>query len=325
MKPILLEKKEIIKLLDANEIINVIDQSFVDFFAGKALMPTPQDIILEKFNGETHVKSAYVEGSKHYCIKIASGFFNNPKINLSSSQGMMILLEAKTGIPKCILLEDGQLTDYRTAAAGAVAAKYLANKNSENVLVVGTGIQAKLQVKFLSKFFPIKRLFVWGRSEDKAKDYCNYFITKSVSFDFQIIKSMEEVQNLDIDIIITATPSRKALVPNKVVKEGVHINAIGADMPGKQELDEKIFSNAKVITDSTVQCAKNGELQHALKAGMISLDNVYSELGEIISKNKKGRESPDEITVFDSTGLGAQDSAISNYVFDKYCKVNKIN
>ncbi len=224
-----------------------------------------------------------------------------------------------------LLLEDGQLTDYRTAAAGAVAAKYLANKNSENVLVVGTGIQAKLQVKFLSKIFPIKRLFVWGRSEDKAKDYCNYFITKLISFDFQIIKSIEEAQNLDIDIIITATPSRKALVPNKVVKKGVHINAIGADMPGKQELDEKIFSNAKVITDSTVQCAKNGELQHALKAGMINLDDVYSELGEIISKNKKGRENPDEITVFDSTGLGVQDSAISNYVFDKYCKVNKIN
>ena len=325
MKPIILEKKEIIKLLDFNEIINVIEQSFVDFYAGKVLMPTPQDILLEEFNGETHVKSAYVEGSKHYCIKIASGFFNNPKINLSSSQGMMILLEAKTGIPKCILLEDGQLTDYRTAAAGAVAAKYLANKDSENVFVVGTGIQAKLQVEFLLKIFPIKRLFVWGRSEDKAKDYCNYFLTKSTSFDFQIIKSIEEAQNLDIDIIITATPSRKALVPNKVVKKTVHINAIGADMPGKQELDEKIFSNAKVITDSTAQCAKSGELQHALKTGKITLDDVYSELGEIISKNKKGRENPEEITVFDSTGLGVQDSAISNYVFDKYCKVNKIN
>ena len=325
MQPIILKKEEIIKLLDFNEIINVIEESFVDFVDGKTIMPPPQDIILEEFNGETHVKSAYVEGGKYYSIKIASGFFNNPKINLSSSQGLMVLLEAKTGIPRCILLEDGQLTDYRTAAAGAVAAKYLANKDSKNVLVVGTGIQAKLQVEFLWKIFSIKRLFVWGRSEEKAKDYCNYFLTKSASFDFQNIKSIEEAQNLDIDIIITATPSRKALVQNKVVKKTVHINAIGADMPGKQELDEKIFSYAKVITDSTVQCAKSGELQHALKAGVINLDDVYSQLGEIISKNKKGRENPEEVTVFDSTGLGVQDLAISNYVYEKYCKVNKIN
>ena len=175
------------------------------------------------------------------------------------------------------------------------------------------------------KIFSIKRLFVWGRSEDKVEGYCDYFLTKPASFDFQKIKSIEEAQNLDIDIIITATPSRKALVPNKVVKKKVHINAIGADMPGKQELDEKIFSYAKVITDSTVQCAKSGELQHALKAGVVNLDDVYSQLGEIISKNKKGRENPEEVTVFDSTGLGAHDLAMSNYVLEKYCKVNKIN
>jgi len=325
MKPLILEKEEIIKLLDFNEIINAIEKSFVDFTTGKALMPTPQDIILEEFNGETHVKSAYVKGSKHYCIKIASGFFNNPSLNLSSSQGMMILLEAKTGLPICILLEDGQLTDYRTAAAGAVASKYLANKDSENVLVVGTGIQAKLQVEFLLRILPIKRLFVWGRSEGKVKEYCNYFLTKPHSLDLEIVESVEEAQFLDIDIIITATPSRKSLVPKKAVKKGVHINAIGADMPFKKELDEKIFSNAKVITDSTAQCSKSGELQHALKTGNLKIDDVYGELGEIILKNKKGRENPEEVTIFDSTGLGVQDLAISNYVFDKYCKVNKIN
>ena len=109
------------------------------------------------------------------------------------------------------------------------------------------------------------------------------------------------------------------------MKKAVHINAIGADMPGKQELDEKIFSYAKVITDSTEQCAKSGELQHALKAGVVDLDTVCSQLGEVISKNKKGRENSEEVTVFDSTGLGVQDLAISNYVYEKYCKVNKIN
>ncbi|MCH6579676.1 MAG: ornithine cyclodeaminase family protein [Nitrospinae bacterium] len=325
MNPIILEKEDILNLLDFDEIIGVIEKSFVDFSTGKALMPTPQDIILEEFKGETHVKSAYVKGSKYYCIKIASGFYDNPKIGLNSSQGMMILIEAKTGLPKCILLEEGQLTDFRTAAAGAVAAKYLANKGSEKVLVVGTGIQAKLQVEFLLRIMQIKILFVWGRSEEKAKDYCKHLQTKSPALEIKIVKNMNEARNLAIDIIVTATPSRKPLVPKNVVEKGVHLNAIGADMPGKHELDENILSAAKVITDSTAQCSKSGELQHALSAGVMKVNDVHGELGEVISNNKKGRDHPEEITVFDSTGLGVQDLAIARYVFDKYCEVNKEN
>jgi len=237
---------------------------------------------------------------------------------------MMILFEAQTGAPKCILLEEGILTDFRTAAAGAVAAKYLANKDSKNVLVAGTGNQAKLQVEFLLKIFPIKNLFIWGRSEGKARAYCDYLLNKHISVNLQIIKNIEEAENLDMDILITTTPSRKPLISNKLIKRGIHINAIGADMSGKQELDERIIPTAKVVTDSTAQCAKSGDLQHALKSGIIKLDEVYGELGEIISKRKVGRENPDEITIFDSTGLGVQDLAIANYVFDKYCDMKKI-
>jgi len=323
MNPIILKKEDILNLLDFDEIIGVIENSFVDFSTGKALMPTPQDIILKEFKGETHVKSAYVKGSEYYCIKIASGFYNNPKIGLNSSQGMMILLEAKTGQPTCILLEEGHLTDVRTAAAGAVAAKYLANKGSEKVLVVGTGIQAKLQVEFLLRIMPIKKLFVWGRSEGKAEDYCNHLQIKSPALELKIIKNLNEAQNLEIDIIVTATPSRQALLAKNTIPKAVHINAIGADMPGKQELDENILSAAKVITDSTAQCSKSGELQHALKAGVMKVNDVHGELGEVISNNKKGRDNPEEITVFDSTGLGVQDLAIARYVFDKYCELNK--
>ena len=323
MNPIILKKKDILNLLDFDEIIGVIENSFVDFSTGKALMPTPQDIILKEFKGETHVKSAYVKGSKYYCIKIASGFYDNPKIGLNSSQGMMILLEAKTGLPKCILLEEGHLTDVRTAAAGAVAAKHLANPGSEKVLVVGTGIQARLQVEFLLRVMPIKKLFVWGRSEGKAEDYCKHLQTGSPALESKIIKNLNEARNLEIDIIVTATPSRQALLAKNAMQKAVHINAIGADMPGKQELDENILSAAKVITDSTAQCAKSGELQHALNAGVMKMDDVHGELGEVISRKKKGRANPEEITVFDSTGLGVQDLAIACYVFDKYCEMNK--
>jgi ornithine cyclodeaminase len=313
MKPLIIEKEEIVKLLDFKEIISAVEKSFVTFSLGKTVMPPPQDIVLEKFRGETHVKSAYADGSEFYCVKIASGFYDNPNIGQSSSQGMMILFEAKTGIPKCILLDDGMLTDYRTAAAGAVAAKQLANVNSSKVLVLGTGIQARLQIEFLIKVFPIDKVFVWSRSKENTNDYCNYFID---NFSIEVnsvdcIKSIKEV-----DIIVTATPSRVPWIYE--VDKGVHINAIGSDMPGKQELDGKLLGEVKVVTDSTLQCAKNGELQHALKSGDITLNDVHAELGEILAKAKKGREFSDEITVFDSTGLGVQDLAIANYVFKKF-------
>jgi len=322
MTTIIIKKEEIMKLLDYNEIISIVEKSFVDFSNGQAVMPPPQDIILKEFNSETHVKSAYVKGNKYYCIKIASGFYDNPSINLSSSQGLMILLDAKTGVPKSILLEDGTLTDYRTAAAGAIAVKHLARKNSENVLVIGTGIQAMLQVEFLSKVLSIKRLFVCGRNKANANKYCNNILSKLPKLDVRAIKNIEEAKN--IDVVITATPSKMALVPDSIIKDGMHINAIGADMPGKQELDEQILLRTKIITDSTAQCSKNGELQHALNKGIIDLNKIHAEIGEVISGAKKGRESVEEITLFDSTGLGVQDLAIASYVFEKYCKLNKI-
>ncbi len=318
MKPVIIEKEEILKLLDFKEIITVIEKSFADFSLGKSIMPQPQDIVLEEFRGETHIKSAYVKGSASYCVKIASGFYDNPKLGLNSSQGMMILLNSETGMPKCILLEEGMLTDYRTAAAGAVAAKYLANANSKNVLVVGSGIQARLQVEFLRQIFQIRQVFVWGRSEENVEIYRKYF-SKLDFLNVKPISAIEECQ--EIDIVVTATPSRSPLLSK--VEKGVHVNAIGADMPGKQELSPKLLAEAKIVTDSTSQCEKSGELQHALRSGDLILKDVHAELGEIVAKSKKGREYPDEITVFDSTGLGVQDLAIANYVFEKFINQNK--
>ncbi len=313
MKPVIIEKEEIVKLLDFKEIISVVEKSFVDFSTGKLMMPPPQDITLEEFRGETHIKSAYLQGSDSYCVKIASGFYDNPKLGLNSSQGMMILLDSKTGVLKCILLEDGILTDYRTAAAGAVAAKYLANKNSENVLVIGSGIQARLQVEFLCQVFQIRRILVWGRNQESIKSYCDHF-SKFNKLNFEKLTAIQEAK--DVDIVVTTTPSRSPLLFE--VEKGVHINAIGSDMPGKQELHPKLLAKAKIITDSTSQCEKNGELQHALKSGDVVSKDVYAELGEVVAKTKKGRETQEENTIFDSTGLGIQDLAIAKYVYGKF-------
>jgi len=313
MKPVIIEKGEIIKLLDFKEMISVIEKSFIDFYSGKSIMPPPQDIVIEESRRETHVKSCYVDGSDFYCVKIASGFYDNPKLGLNSSQGMMILLDSKTGEPKCILLEDGILTDYRTAAAGAVAAKYLANTNSKHVLVIGSGIQARLQVEFLLQVFDIERLSIWGRNVENVKSYCEY-ISKFKFLDLKVLTSIRD--HKEVDIVVTTTPSRSPLLLS--IEKGVHVNAIGADMPGKQELSSKLLANAKIVTDSTTQCEKSGELQHVLKSGD-TLD-VYAELGEIVAKANKGRESSDEITIFDSTGLGIQDLAIANYVYGKFIR-----
>lgn len=311
MKPVIIEKDEIEKLLDFKEIISVIEKSFLDFYSGKLIMPPPQDIVIEESRRETHIKSAYVDGNDIYCVKIASGFNENPNLGLNSSQGMMILLDSKTGVPQCILLEDGILTDYRTAAAGAVAAQYLANDNSKNILVIGSGIQARLQVEFLLQVFEIERLFVWGRNDENVKNYCDY-ISKFNFLDLKVLTNIQESK--EVDIIVTTTPSRSPLITS--AEKGVHVNAVGADMPGKQELSAKLLAEAKIITDSTAQCEKSGELQHALK--LSEIPGVYAELGEIVAKAKKGRESSDEITIFDSTGLGIQDLAIAKYTYEKF-------
>src|SRR5699024_8112054 len=202
--------------------------------------------------------------------------------------------------------------DMRTGAAGAVSAKYLARPDAKKVAILGTGMQARMQLLAMSRVFSLEKVFVWGRDAEKVKTYITD-MEKKTDLTFTACSTPAEVVKI-ADIIVTTTTSETPLFNKDDVKSGTHIACIGADMEGKQEIDEHLFKGSKVVVDSLEQCRTLGEVQHALKQGLILDADVYGEIGDIILGEKKGRETEEEVTIFDSTGLSIQDMTTAKKV-----------
>ncbi len=293
--------------------IQAVREAYIAFTKGRVKMPPVMHLDLSQFHGEIDIKSGYVEDLGLIGTKIASGFYDNYKLGLPPGVAIIVLMDLKTSIPLAIM--DGTyVTAYRTGAAGAVAANVLAKKDSETVGVIGTGTQARMQVIALMEIFPLKKIKVWGRNKASRNIYSKE-MSEKLGVTIQGVDNIKQAVD-GVDIIVTVTPSKKSLVNEEWIDEGVHINAIGADAPGKQEIDPKIIKKAnKIVVDSFSQCRVIGEIQHALSEGLIKEDDIYAEIGEILIGEKKGRESEKEITLFDSTGLAAQDIAAANIVY----------
>jgi alanine dehydrogenase len=307
-----LSEREVRSCLPMKDAINAVRQAYVAFSEGRVSMPPVVHLGVEKYNGEIDIKTGYVEDFQLISTKIASGFYDNPKVGLPSGVAVVILMDLKTSLPLAIM--DGTyLTAVRTGAAGGVAASVLARKNSKTVGVIGAGTQGREQVLALHELFAIEKVKVWSRTATNAEKYASE-MSKRLGVNVQARPSPREAV-ADADVIVTATPARDAIVMDEWVKPGVHINAIGADGPGKQELDPKIMRRAKIVVDSLKQCRIIGEIQHALAQGLIKESDIHAEIGEILIGKKKGRESNDEITLFDSTGMAAQDIAAANIVY----------
>ena len=312
-KIIILSQNEVKSCLPMSEAIRAVREAYIAFAKGRVKMPPVMHLDVSQYNGEVDIKSGYIEDLGLIGTKIASGFYDNYKLGLPPGIAVIILMDLKTSMPVAIM--DGTyVTAYRTGAAGAVAAKALARKDSNIIGVVGAGTQARMQVLALREVFSLKKIKVWDINTTERDRY-----VEEMSEQLKIpIEPAEDVKNAvtETDIIVTVTPSRKALVMKEWIQEGVHINAIGADGPGKQELDPFIVKRAdKVVVDSLNQCRIIGEIQHALADGLITEDDVYAEIGEILIGEKIGRETSEEITLFDATGLAAQDIAAANIVF----------
>jgi len=296
-----------------DEAIRAVREAYIAFAKGQVEMPPVMHLDVSQYNGEVDIKSGYIEDLGLIGAKIASGFYENYKLGLPPGIAVIILLDLKTSIPVAIM--DGTyVTAYRTGAAGAVAAKVLARKDSKIIGVVGAGTQARMQILALREVFSLKEVKVWDINTAERDRYVEEMLEQLKI----TIEPVEDIKDavIDADIIVTVTPSRKALVMKEWIHEGVHINAIGADGPGKQELDPFIVKRAdKVVVDSLNQCRIIGEIQHALADGLIIEDDVYAEIGQILTGEKKGRERNEEITLFDATGLAAQDIAAANIVF----------
>jgi ornithine cyclodeaminase len=298
--------------LDA-EVVDAIEGAFSALASGRVVMPPILHMALAEANGEVDVKTAYVAGLSSFAIKVSPGFFDNPKQGLPSLSGMMMLLSATTGRLEALHLDNGYLTELRTAAAGAVAARHLARSDARIAGVLGAGRQAQVQIEALKLVRPIERVLLWARDPAKADDAADQ-MAERLGLDVLPVASAERLV-LEADVVVTATPSRTPLVVADWLHPGLHITAMGSDAAGKNELHPDVLRRADLLVcDSRAQCARVGELQHAL-AGGAELD--ATELGEITSGIQPGRQSDGQITVCDLTGTGVQDTAVAVLAYRK--------
>jgi len=302
---------EIKKLVNLQAAIEAVESSFAAYSSGQAVLPGVINLDLPEFQGEVHIKAAYIKGEEYYVIKVASGFYQNPGLGLPVGNGLVLVFLAKTGELVAILLDNGYLTELRTAAAGAVAAKYLSKEKIEKVAVVGSGVQARFQLQALAEVRNFKEVSVWSRNPENVRKYIEDMKNAFPSVEFKPAASAEEAIK-EADLVITATPSRRPIVRAEWLKPGVHITAMGSDGPGKQELFPEVLARAdRLFCDSLAQCKRLGEVHHALEAGLIEESKISGEIGEIILGLKPGRQSDGEISVADLTGLGVQDAVVA--------------
>ena len=319
---LILKKKDIIQHVDLNEdLIPIIEEAFISLSKGKTVMPPIMRIDIEKYHGESDVKAAYVEGLDSFAIKIASGFFDNPKLGLPSSNGLMVLLDSETGVIKSVLLDEGYLTDTRTAIAGAIAAKYLSNQDASNLGIIGAGIQARLQLKAILLVRKINKINLWARDKVKVDEFKDSL--KDLNIDINISDSCKDLASSS-DIIVTTTPSKKPLLEFDWIEKGTHITAMGSDAEQKNELHPAMIKLCdKYIPDNQPQTTILGELHHAIKENIISPDHKFDDLGSIIIDPSLGRKNKEDITICDLTGTGVQDTAIARYTYN-ICKENNL-
>lgn len=293
-----------------HDAVECIESCFRTLAGGNVIMPPIMRLDVHENNGEVDVKTAYLPGVDSFAIKISPGFFDNPKIGLPSTSGMMNLFSAKTGQLEAVLLDNGYLTDVRTAAAGAVAAKWLSRENSQRAAIIGAGMQARLQLKALTLVRDISAATIWARDVTKARDVADA-LSKELGID---VRSGDSVSDAvaGADIIVTTTPSSEPLIYAEHLSSGLHVTAMGSDAEHKNELDPGVLKAAdRYCCDRVSQVSVLGELHHALSVGGFAEADVSAELGEVIAGLKPGRGSDMEITVCDLTGTGAQDTAIA--------------
>ncbi|SFQ29540.1 ornithine cyclodeaminase [Roseivivax halotolerans] len=293
------------------ETVDVIEAAFAALASGRVVMPPILSMELAEANGEVDVKTAYIPGFDGFAIKVSPGFFDNPLLGLPSLNGLMILFSAKTGLVETVFLDNGYLTDIRTAAAGAVAARHLARSEIETAGVIGTGVQARLQMKAAHLVRPFSRLLVHGRDAAKARA-CAEELAAELGIEADAVDAETCVR--ESQLVVTTTPARDPVVHADWLHPGLHITAMGSDQAGKNEIAPEALAAADLyVCDRVSQCEVSGELEAAHAAGLL-MDRTPPELGEIVAGTHPGRTDATQVTICDLTGTGAQDTAIASHV-----------
>ena len=309
---LLLGRSEIEELLSIGEALKAVEHSFRLKTEGGTIMPPKLYLNLPQYQGDFRAMPVYIDGSAG--VKWVSVYPDNWRQNLPSIVATIILCDPNTGYPLAIM--DGTyITNVRTGAAGGVAVKYLARRDSSVIGFIGAGVQAKTQLLAISEVLPkIEQVKVFDQNSNASLKYAKEMEAK-LNINICPVETIQEAT--EADIVVTTTPSRKPVVKKQHIKPGTHINAIGADAEGKQELEADLLTGAKIIVDDIEQASHSGEINVPLSEGVIKIEDVYGTLGEVVANIKKGRENDEEITIFDSTGVAIEDIICAKLVYEK--------
>lgn len=311
---IVLNDQEVAELVSFDENLRLIEKAFGDYNRGESyVLPVIREKI-EKHNGFFGIKSGYLANQEVLGFKAGGFWADNKDKGLPNHQSAIMLFDPATGQPTAVIAANF-VTQIRTAAIGAIGCKQLARPDSKVLALIGAGHQGRNQLEASLKVLPaIKEVWVYDVYRSSAEKVVSDL--QSTNYTIRVAETPEQACRA-ADVIVTATSSFKAIVMDAWIKPGTHINAIGTDTRGKQELDPQIFGRAAVFVDNLAQCCYLGECQHAVDAGIISREMIRAELGELINQSKPGRTAPDEITIFDTTGVAIQDLATAGYALQE--------
>ncbi len=308
----ILSLEEICSALDVDAAIDAIADGFRAHSAGRVQLAAVGHLAFPDVHGDCHIKAATIAGSNVFAVKVATGFYNNAARGLPTSNGFVAVLDTETGTPLALLMDEGWLTDMRTAMAGAVAARRIMPARGGNIGIVGTGIQAGMQARMIARATGRRDIVIWGRSMEKAAA-----LADSLTRDGYAASATDDRQHLCAvsAVIVTTTPSREPLLTAQMLPRGSRVIAVGADAPGKIELESAILGAADmVVVDSVEQCVAHGETSWAVAAGLLDVSRLV-QLGHLISDQRS--IGPDDTVIVDLTGLGVQDLQIARCVWEK--------
>ncbi|MEM4788700.1 MAG: alanine dehydrogenase [Ignisphaera sp.] len=318
MEVLVLRDKDVEAILDIKKTIELVEIAFREKGLKRTQMPPKIYLFFDKYQGDLRAMPAYLEFLDIAGVKLVNVHPQNPVLyNLPTVMATILLFDPRSGKPLCVM-NGTWITGARTGAAAAVAIKYLARLDSEVVGIIGTGFLAKFHLEAFSKVMNVRRVFIYDIVKAKAEKLAREYEQK-LDARIYVVDTPKKAVEL-VDVLATLTPAKGPIVKDEWIHEGIHINAMGADAPGKQELDPEILKRAKIVVDDVEQASHSGEINLPLSQGIITLNHIYAELGEIVAGIKKGRESEKEITVFDSTGLAIQDVIVAYHVYTEAVK-----
>jgi ornithine cyclodeaminase/alanine dehydrogenase-like protein (mu-crystallin family) len=305
----IVELEGILTALEESEALAAVARGFKRHARGETQVPPPMHLAFTDPPGDCHVKGAAVMGEEVFVLKLATTFYRNPEAGLPASNGFMAVMSARTGEMLALLHDRGQLTDLRTAMAGAIAAKAIARSPCETLGVVGAGTQARLQAQWIARQLGCKAILIWARNAERTAALARELGAQAVDLPDLCARA---------DIIVTTTPSTEPLLSASMMRPGARIIAVGADSPGKRELDVQILARARIVVDSRAQCIDHGEAGWAVRAGLVNEASLI-ELGALLEQPIAFGE--DEIVVADLTGVAIQDFEIARSVWKRLTSV----